>query len=227
MISPMKNEREQPLSESSHSTSTTGPNSSSNSSIIYKPSSDSSSENSNQVYIKKEPSKIISETQQNRTTQQQPTPQQKQEQQVQQNQQKNQVPLSPTTKQPNMSNQMSPKEPEKVHNNLSSQVLMNGISSKDSVPEEDNSVSIVPMRPLFRGYCSTLTLPSRHRPTYQMMQPEGMGDYCEIGLANGYMSDGEVLRNSPREITDGYMSEGGSVLYARRLQTMPAHIPNG
>ncbi|XP_045469651.1 protein sickie isoform X1 [Harmonia axyridis] len=229
MISPMKNERDQQLSESSHSTSTTGPNSS-NSSIIYKPSSESSSESSNLPYTKKEPSKLITETQQNhRPTQQQQQlqhqPQQlkQQDQPIQKLQVQSKSPTSPTSKPDNKTNQGFPKEPEKIQN----KVQQNGLTIKEASAEEENSVSVEPMRPLFRGYCSTLTLPSRHRPTYQMMQPEGMGDYCEIGLTNGYMSDGEVLRNSPREVTDGYMSEGGSVLYARRLQTMPAHIPNG
>lgn len=91
--------------------------------------------------------------------------------------------------------------------------------------DESTTLSIEPMRPLLRGYCSTLTLPSRSRVR---VQPDGASDYCEIAMANGYLSDGEMLQNVPRDImSDGYMSEGGSVLYARRLQTLPAHIPNG
>lgn len=91
--------------------------------------------------------------------------------------------------------------------------------------EETTALSIEPMRPLLRGYCSTLTLPSRSR---MRVQPDGASEYCEIAIANGYLSDGEMLQNMPsRDMGDGYMSEGGSVLYARRLQTLPAHIPNG
>lgn len=91
--------------------------------------------------------------------------------------------------------------------------------------EETTTLSIEPMRPLLRGYCSTLNLPSRSRVR---VQPEGASEYCEIAIANGYLSDGEMLQNVPqRDMSDGYMSEGGSVLYARRLQTLPAHIPNG
>lgn len=87
--------------------------------------------------------------------------------------------------------------------------------------EEAPSLNIEPMRPLLRGYCSTLTLPSRqHGRQYGRL--DGLGDYCEIGIVNGYMSDGEMVKNQARrDLTDGYVSEGGAVLYSRRLQTMP------
>lgn len=114
---------------------------------------------------------------------------------------------------------------EKVLNIENQQENKNYFNEK--IQEEETPLSIEPMRPLLRGYCSTLTLPPRQRH-YQRVQPDGSADYCEISLANGYLSDGEMLRNVPsRDNSDGYMSEGGSVLYARRLQTMPAHIPNG
>ncbi|XP_022909425.1 protein sickie isoform X3 [Onthophagus taurus] len=87
--------------------------------------------------------------------------------------------------------------------------------------EEPSTLNVEPMRPLFREYCSTLTLPSRPRH-YPRVQPDGSADYCEISLANGYLSDGEILRNPiNRDVCDGYMSEGGSALYVRRLQTIP------
>ncbi|KAK9880371.1 hypothetical protein WA026_010255 [Henosepilachna vigintioctopunctata] len=219
LISPMKNERDQPLSESSHSTSTTGPNSS-DSSVIYKPSSESSSEHSNLIYTKKELSKFITDHQQ------QPHQQNSNQYPIQNQNQNHHTHSTPVPNQQQKIQQ--PTNNEKIQNKLNNQhsIQHNIPKSKEGVSEEV-SLNVQPMRPLFRGYCSTLTLPSRPRPTYQMMQPEGMGDYCEIALANGYLSDGDVLQNTPRESTDGYLSEGGSVLYARRLQTMPAHIPNG
>lgn len=95
-----------------------------------------------------------------------------------------------------------------------------------AVVNEEDTIGVEPMRPLLRGYCSTLTLPARPGRHYQRVQPDGGADYCEISLVNGYLSDGEMLRNpAAREICDGYMSEGGAVLYARRLQTMPAQLP--
>lgn len=92
--------------------------------------------------------------------------------------------------------------------------------------EEVDPVNVEPMRPLLRGYCSTLTLPSRRH--YQRSELDNGGDYCDISIANGYLSDGEVLRNLPnREICDGYISEGGSALYQRKLHSIPAHGMNG
>ncbi|XP_066251212.1 protein sickie [Euwallacea similis] len=83
----------------------------------------------------------------------------------------------------------------------------------------DDNLSIEPMRPLLRGYCSTLTLQGRHRGQQYVNRGLGEGDYCEIALANGYLSEGELLRGpNTIDISDGYLSEGGSVLYARRLQ---------
>ncbi|CAH1134529.1 unnamed protein product [Ceutorhynchus assimilis] len=86
------------------------------------------------------------------------------------------------------------------------------------------NLDIEPMRPLLRGYCSTLTLPGRQRGPYNRVPSDG--DYCEISMANGYLSESELIRGSnPIDISDGYLSEGGSVLYARRVQTQNA--PNG
>lgn len=99
-----------------------------------------------------------------------------------------------------------PKEAEKQQN-----------GEEDAPP----SMNIEPMRPLLRGYCSTLTLPSRqHGRPYGRL--DGLGDYCEIGVVNGYMSDGEMVKNQVRrDMGDGYVSEGGAVLYSRRLQSVP------
>lgn len=88
--------------------------------------------------------------------------------------------------------------------------------------EDAPTLNIEPMRPLLRGYCSTLTLPSRQRHHYTRLQPDGLvADYCEIAVVNGYLSDGEMVKNQlPREVSDGYVSEGGSVLYSRRMQNV-------
>ncbi|KAH1012509.1 hypothetical protein HUJ05_011655 [Dendroctonus ponderosae] len=89
-----------------------------------------------------------------------------------------------------------------------------------------DNLSIEPMRPLLRGYCSTFTLAGRQRSPYG--RGSGEGDYCDISLANGYLSEGELLRGTnPIDISDGYLSEGGSVLYARRLQNMAAQNGSG
>lgn len=95
-------------------------------------------------------------------------------------------------------------------------------AEKQQNGEEDTpSLNIEPMRPLLRGYCSTLTLPSRqHGRQYGRL--DGLGDYCEIGVVNGYMSDGEMVKSQVRrDVADGYVSEGGAMLYNRRLQTVP------
>ncbi|XP_044262879.1 protein sickie isoform X1 [Tribolium madens] len=186
LVSPMKNEKEPQLSESSHSASTGHHSNSSESSVIYKPSSESSSEHHNIIPNRKDPITYISEA---------------------------------TEDQPNKEKLLNTENQEPKN-------FLNFVR-EGSQGDEETPLSIEPMRPLLRGYCSTLTLPPRQRH-YQRVQQDPSSDYCEISLANGYLSDGEMLRNAPsRDNSDGYMSEGGSVLYARRLQTMPAHIPNG
>lgn len=89
----------------------------------------------------------------------------------------------------------------------------------NSLGDEDPAsltMSVKPM-PLVRGYCNNLTMPTvRQTPRQQyLMQrklhttlpntieaalgghgPGGMGDYCNIEeIVNGYMSDGELIRN--------------------------------
>ncbi|KYB25122.1 hypothetical protein TcasGA2_TC031339 [Tribolium castaneum] len=190
LVSPMKNEKEPQLSESSHSASTGHHSNSSESSVIYKPSSESSSEHHNIIPNRKDPIAYISEATEDQTDKE---------------------------KLLNCENQ----EPKNFFNEKLN------FMREGSQGDDETALSIEPMRPLLRGYCSTLTLPPRQRH-YQRVQQDPSSDYCEISLANGYLSDGEMLRNAPsRDNSDGYMSEGGSVLYARRLQTMPAHIPNG
>ncbi|XP_050507171.1 protein sickie isoform X2 [Diabrotica virgifera virgifera] len=220
LISPIKNEKDTTqLSESSHSASTGHHSNSSESSVIYKPSSESGSECHNIIPNRKEPVNYITAV-----TDQSPPP-----------------PAPQTPKEPPC-DENKDQHSDKEINNISYNNLVNreklDISKETEkdilnhikdvyLEEKDENLSIEPMRPLLRGYCSTLTLPPRQRQ-YQRVQPDGGSDYCEISLANGYLSDGEVLRNTVvMDIGDGYLSEGGSILYTRRLQTMPAHLPNG
>jgi hypothetical protein len=201
LVSPMKNEKENQLSESSHSASTGQHSNSSESSVIYKPSSESGSEHHNVIPNRKEPITYISEA-----TEAPPFQEFKEKEKT--------------------LNEENHQQNHYSDNNFNNN-RHNFVREGSQVDEDTPPLSIEPMRPLLRGYCSTLTLPPRQRH-YQRIQPDGGADYCEISLANGYLSDGEMLRNAPsRDISDGYMSEGGSVLYARRLQTMPAHMPNG
>lgn len=224
MVSPIKNEKDVThLSESSNSASTGQHSNSSESSVIYKPSSESGSEHQNIIPNRKEPLNYITDV-----TELSPPPP---------------APQTPkeSPKKQSASNMNCEKESKNITYQNNINIKENKVSSiKEIGPnknshianlsteeKEDNSLSIEPMKPLIRGYCSTLTLPSRQRH-YQRIQPDGGSDYCEISLANGYLSDGEILRNPvAMDIGDGYMSEGGSVLYSRRMQTMPAHIPNG
>ncbi|XP_044250812.1 protein sickie isoform X1 [Drosophila takahashii] len=78
--------------------------------------------------------------------------------------------------------------------------------------------SILPMRPLLRGYNSHVTLPTRgarggHHPHQSYL------DFCESDIGQGYCSDGDALRvgSSPggsrfHDIDNGYLSEGSSGL---------------
>lgn len=183
-VSPIKNDKDNQLSESSHSASTGQHSNSSESSVIYKPSSESGSEAHNVIPNRKEPVAYISDV----TTE---------------------IPRPPIP------------IPE-IKNEHKQNMLQYHI--REGSQGDDESISVEPMMPLLRGYCSTLNLPSR-RTQYTRIPPDV--DYCEITTMNGYLSDGEMLRNPPRETCDGYMSEGGSVLYARRLQTIPPHLANG
>lgn len=230
MVSPMPSDVHSQLSESSHSASTGQHSNSSESSVIYKPSSESGSEHPLPVIPnRKEPQGYLMEDAEPTTTVSNPS-----------------ISNPLDSKEPKVSQEVAvpPKDPDKPLNNdtpihpqinklpntnISNHITVNHIR-ESSLEEESASMNVQPMRPLLRGYCSNLTLPARgprgHYP--QRIQPDGGSDYCEIAIANGYLSDGEVLRNPivRNETCDGYMSEGGT-LYARRLQTMPAHLTNG
>lgn len=71
--------------------------------------------------------------------------------------------------------------------------------------EEEKHMTVVPMRPLLRGYNSHLTLPTRGNRNHMA------SDYSD-DLSQGYCSDGDALRKVPvrySDIENGYMSEGG------------------
>ncbi|VEN52971.1 unnamed protein product [Callosobruchus maculatus] len=195
MVSPIKNESN--MSESTNSSSTTGP--SSDSSMICKASSESSSE-----YQSSSPSKKLLDLNEEP---QSPKEVEKEEQHCDKE------------KEDNISKESDRREENLGHIKE---------EEREDSPGMNMCISIEPMRPLLRGYCSTLTLPSRQRHYHHKIPPDCASDYCEVSIANGYLSDGEILRNTAMmDIGDGYMSEGGSVLYTRRLQTMPAHLTNG
>lgn len=185
------------LSESSHSVSTGHHSNSSESSVIYKPSSESGSEQHNIIPNRKEPLTYLSEADK------QSSDINNKDQQTEKPTYNEQVKIVPQTK------------------------ILNNTKQQDNQTEDDGSpLSIEPMRPLLSGYCSTL---SRPRNFGSLVQSDGNSDYCDISLVNGYLSEGEVLRNSSTMdiTTNGYMSEGTSVLYAKRLQTIPSHLTNG
>lgn len=74
--------------------------------------------------------------------------------------------------------------------------------------EEEKQMTVVPMRPLLRGYNSHLTLPTRGN-----RNQHNAYDYND-DMSQGYCSDGDALRKVPvrySDIENGYMSEGGGV----------------
>lgn len=74
--------------------------------------------------------------------------------------------------------------------------------------EEEKQMTVLPMRPLLRGYNSHLTLPTRGNRNQHIAY-----DYND-DMAQGYCSDGDALRKVPvrySDIENGYMSEGGGV----------------
>lgn len=79
--------------------------------------------------------------------------------------------------------------------------MVNGI-----IYEEEKQMTVMPMRPLLRGYNSHLTLPTRGN------RNQHIGHEYSDDLAQGYCSDGDALRKVPvrySDIENGYMSEGG------------------
>lgn len=93
-------------------------------------------------------------------------------------------------------------KPQKFHTVPSKMLHGNGI-----IFEEERQMTVLPMRPLLRGYNSHVTLPTRGMRGQNMVS-----DYCE-DIGQGYCSDGDALRKIPSRYSDienGYMSEGGS-----------------
>lgn len=76
--------------------------------------------------------------------------------------------------------------------------------------EEEKQMTVMPMRPLLRGYNSHLTLPTRGNHRNQHIAYDYNDD-----MAQGYCSDGDALRKQApvrySDIENGYMSEGGGV----------------
>uniref|UniRef100_A0A182SIW1 Uncharacterized protein n=1 Tax=Anopheles maculatus TaxID=74869 RepID=A0A182SIW1_9DIPT len=87
--------------------------------------------------------------------------------------------------------------------------------------QEEKQITVLPMRPLLRGYNSHVTLPTRgtrgHHPHHPHVHHHQLmaADYCEdfSGQGGGYCSDGDALRKIPARYSDnidnGYLSEGG------------------
>lgn len=79
--------------------------------------------------------------------------------------------------------------------------MVNGI-----IYEEEKQMTIMPMRPLLRGYNSHVTLPTRGARGQHIVS-----DYCD-DVGQGYCSDGDALKKMPvrfSDIENGYLSEGG------------------
>lgn len=81
--------------------------------------------------------------------------------------------------------------------------------------EEEKQMTVMPMRPLLRGYNSHVTLPTRGTRGQHLVS-----EYCE-DIGQGYCSDGDALRKIPiryADIDNGYMSEGsGAGIHAKHV----------
>ncbi|KAG5310155.1 SICK protein, partial [Acromyrmex insinuator] len=109
-------------------------------------------------------------------------------------------------------------------------------STCGTLADDEAEMTVKPMQPLLRGYTpgarGLQTLPSRTTTRqYTVLHSSshhhvgGHHDYTDVDVASGYLSDGEVLRGGGMsvgsrtlsDLCDGYMSEGGASLYARRI----------
>lgn len=121
-----------------------------------------------------------------------------------------------------------------------SQVLgSEGSTCGGGAGDDEAEMTVKPMQPLLRGYTpgarALQTLPSRtNARQYTILHSSShhhVGhDYADIDVASGYLSDGEVLRGGMTvgsrtlsDLCDGYMSEGGASLYARRINPSYGH----
>lgn len=108
---------------------------------------------------------------------------------------------------------------------------------ESSIVEDETEMTVKPMQPLLRGYSinprDMQTLPSRtttrqYTVLHSSMSRRHVGhDATYIDIASGYLSDGEVLRCGMNvdsqvlsDLCDGYMSESGASLYARKVSPM-------
>ncbi|XP_037047958.1 protein sickie isoform X5 [Bradysia coprophila] len=111
--------------------------------------------------------------------------------------------------QPMMTNEKA----QKFHTVPSKMLHGNGV-----IFEEERQMTVLPMRPLLRGYNSHVTLPTRGMRGQNMVS-----DYCE-DIGQGYCSDGDALRKIPSRYSDienGYMSEGGSCgIHAKHMSSI-------
>ncbi|XP_034134732.1 protein sickie isoform X6 [Drosophila guanche] len=96
-------------------------------------------------------------------------------------------------------------------------------SKEEQQPQQSGGcsagASVLPMRPLLRGYNSHVTLPTRGARGGHHHPHQSYLDFCESDLGQGYCSDGDALRigSSPatsryHDIDNGYLSEGSSGL---------------
>lgn len=111
-----------------------------------------------------------------------------------------------------------------------------------ALADDEAEMTVKPMQPLLRGYTPAArglqTLPSRTTARqYTVLHSSshhhvgGHHDYADVDVASGYLSDGEVLRGGGvsvgsrtlSDLCDGYMSEGGASLYARRINPSYGH----
>ncbi|ALC40284.1 sick [Drosophila busckii] len=114
--------------------------------------------------------------------------------------------------------------PSKFHT-IPSKIVGTIYESKEEqlppVPSSNGS-SVLPMRPLLRGYNSHVTLPTRGtRGGHPHALPhQSYLDFCESDIGQGYCSDGDALRvgsssaasSRYHDIDNGYLSEGSSGL---------------
>ncbi|XP_055847329.1 protein sickie isoform X8 [Episyrphus balteatus] len=85
-----------------------------------------------------------------------------------------------------------------------------------TIYEEEKPVSVMPMRPLLRGYNTHhVTLPTRGARGHHFV-----ADFCESDIGQGYCSDGDALRTRVggppsrfADIDNGYLSEGGGGIH--------------
>ncbi|XP_054270358.1 protein sickie isoform X2 [Macrosteles quadrilineatus] len=110
-------------------------------------------------------------------------------------------------------------------------VNCNGHAKQPSLGEDEEATEVVkPMQPLLRGYKPSHNIAITARPP---VDPNGWratsqppdsnrapadGDYYATFNSSGYVSDGDLLSRTKPDINDGYISEGGAVLYAQRIQ---------